>query len=138
MKIKEIMNKDPLVVYGGDTIQHVAEEMARSDHGMAVVLDDQESKKAIGVVSNKDVINKVIARKLSLESKFAQDIMTRQLISLDPEKTTSDAMYLMRKYNIKRIIVLDNDAVQGIITSNDILDAMIRYKKELLDMAIDF
>jgi predicted transcriptional regulator len=39
---------------------------------------------------------------------------------------------------VKRVIVIENNTLQGIISSNDILQGMIKYKKELLDLAIDF
>jgi CBS domain-containing protein len=47
-------------------------------------------------------------------------------------------MALMRKHGIKRILVIENGILQGIISSNDIIDGMIKYKKQLLDMAIEF
>ena len=42
------------------------------------------------------------------------------------------------KHGIKRIVVIDNGVVQGILSSNDLIQGMAKYKKQMLDIAIDF
>jgi len=138
MKVSELMNKDLVVSFGGDTVQKAAEDMAKYHRGLLPVFNNEEEKKVIGVLSNKDIIEKVIAKGKSPNKIFVSDIMMKNVISLTPDDETSKAMSLMRKYGVKRILVINNDVLQGIISSNDILDGMIRYKKKLLEMAIDF
>ncbi|MBR9699984.1 CBS domain-containing protein [Candidatus Woesearchaeota archaeon] len=138
MKVSGLMSKELCTVYAGDTAQKATEEMAKHNRGLLAVYNDIKDKEVIGVLSNKDIINKIIAKKISPETVFVKDIMTKGVISLSPDKTTSDAMALMREHQIKRILVIENSVLQGIISSNDILEGMVKYKKELLDMAIDF
>jgi CBS domain-containing protein len=138
MQISELMYTDPITVFGGDTIQHTADLMAKSNHGIAVVLNNIEDKKVIGVISNKDIINKVIAKKQSPETVFVSQVMIKNVLSLSPNETTSKAMYLMSKNNVKRIVVVEKDVLQGVISATEIVKGMLKYKKELLDLAIDF
>jgi CBS domain-containing protein len=138
MKVRELMNDQPLYVFSGDTIQKASEEMAEHHRGLVVVFDSIDTKNVIGVLSNKDIVEKVISVKKSPSSVFVRGVMRENPIACSPDDNTSKAMELMRKHNIKRIVVIQNDSLVGIISSNDILDAMIRYKKELLDLAIDF
>ena len=137
MLVKDLMSKNVIIVYGGDTIQKVSEEMAKHNHGIVAVFNDNKNREVIGVVSNKDIINKVISKKISPENMRASDIMSKP-ISINSDKTTSEAMIIIRKYDIKRILVIDQNTLQGIISSQDLVNGMIRYKKELLDLALDF
>ncbi len=138
MKVTELMNPHPVTVYGGDSVQKAAELMAQTGRGLLVVIDNIGDRKVIGVLSNKDIINKVIAKKISPTNRLVSEVMNREVVSIIPEAATSDAMALMRKHGIKRILVIENGILQGIISSNDIIDGMIKYKKQLLDMAIEF
>lgn len=138
MKVSELMGKEVIVVYPGDSVQKVCAEMGKHNHGLAVVLNNIHEKKVVGIVSNKDIINKLISKKISPKTKVVSDIMNKKVISLSSDKLTSEAMLIMIKQGIKRIIVIDNGSLQGIISSNDILIEMAKRKKQLLDMAIDF
>lgn len=138
MKVSDLMNTEPVVVYGGDTVQTAAEEMAKYKRGMVIVLNNVQDKKVVGVLSNKDIIEKVIAKKKPPVQFFVSDIMAKKVISITSDKNTTEAMGLMRKNNIKRIVVIDNGALKGVISSNDILESILKKKKELLDLAIDF
>ena len=138
MKVSELMGKDLVIVYGGDTAKKVADVMARHNHGLATVFDNINDKNIVGVVADTDIIKKVIAKGLSCEDVFVSDIMVKGVKSIAPDETTSAAMAKMIDENIKRLIVIENGVLQGIISSNDILRGMVKYKKELLDMAIDF
>ena len=138
MKVSEIMNKDLVVTFGGDTVQKACEDMAKYKRGLLPVFNNIQEKKAIGVLSNKDVIEKAIAKGISPNKLFVSDIMVRNFISIPPAAETSQAMSLMRQHGIKRVLVMEKGVLQGIISSNDILDGMMKYKKKLLEMAIDF
>lgn len=138
MKVSDIMGKDLVIVYGGDTAKKAAEMMAKHNHGLAIVFDTVNDKNIIGVVADKDIIRKVIAKGLSCDNIFVSDIMVEDVKSISPGDTTSTAMAMMINENIKRLIVVENKSLQGIISSNDIIQGMVKYKKELLDLAIDF
>ncbi|MBD3163996.1 CBS domain-containing protein [Candidatus Woesearchaeota archaeon] len=138
MKVAEIMNKEPALIYGGNTAQEAAEKMKLRNRGLLAVVNNEEERKVMGVLSNKDIINKVIAEKGSVSEIRVSDIMTREVIHVKPEAATSEAMSKIIKYGIKRVLVMENGVLQGIVSSTDIIDGMIKYKKELLDMAINF
>ncbi|MFH1209342.1 MAG: CBS domain-containing protein [archaeon] len=138
MNISSIMSKEPTVIFGGDTIQKASEIMALYNRGMLVVINSVEEKKVIGVLSNKDVVNRLIAKKLQPDKVFVSELMTKNFISASPDTSLSEAMLLMRKYRIKRLVVLQNGILQGIVSTNDILNAMLKHKEDLLKMAIDF
>jgi len=138
MDVKELITTKPTTTFGGSTVQEAANLMAKENKGLLPVLENEETRKVIGVLSNTDIIDKVIAKELSPKNVFVHEIMIKEPISIKPGATTSDAMFLMRKHNIKRILVIENNQLQGIISANDILNAMIKYKKKLLDLSLEF
>ncbi|MBR9699985.1 CBS domain-containing protein [Candidatus Woesearchaeota archaeon] len=137
MKVKDLMNTSPTTIFSHDTIQKAAEEMARASHGFLTVLHTVADKRVIGVVSNQDIIEKVLAKGKDPKEITVENIMTPDIVHISPDASSAAALQLMRKYRIKRILVIENQVLLGIVTSNDILDAMMKYKKDLLDMAID-
>jgi CBS domain-containing protein len=138
MKVSELMDKEPVIVFGGNTVKQASEKMAEKGHGLAVVLDNIQDRNVIGVITDKDIVGRVIAKGLSYGTTMVSDVMVTDVVSISPEATTSDVMILMIDKGIKRVIVIENGVLQGIISSNYILQAMVKYKKALLDMAIDF
>ncbi len=138
MKVADLMNKHTVVVYKGDNVQKAAEIMAEEQKGFLAVLDNSEEKNVVGVLSNTDIINRVMAKKIMPDSISVGEVMTKNHINIQSDATTSEAMQLMRKNNIKRVLVIDKGILQGVISSNDLLDKMIQHKKQLLDLAIDF
>jgi len=138
MKVKELMSTDIAVTHGGDTVQRAANLMAEYNKGLLPVLNNTVDRKVVGVITNKDVVNKVVAKKLAPNKVFVHEVMTDKPIWVGPEAPLSEAMILLRKENIKRVLVIERDILQGVLSSNDIVNAMIKHKKNLLDMAIDF
>ena len=138
MDIKELINTEIVVAHEGDTVQRACNLMADHNKGFLPVLNNTIERKVVGVISNKDIINKVVATGQDSQKLVVSDIMAKEPVVVSSEASTSDAMFLMRKHNIKRVLVVDNGVLQGIISSNDILDGMLKYKKQLLDMAMDF
>ncbi len=138
MKVTELMTKECVTIYEGDTIEKAISVMAKEDRGMLVVLENALSKKVVGVVTNKDVINKVISKDEDPASVRVSEIMTDKVVSLPTTATSSDAMIKMDNENIKRVLILDDDILQGVISTHDVIAGMLKHKKELLDMALDF
>jgi CBS domain-containing protein len=82
MKVTELMNPHPVTVYGGDSVQKAAELMAQTGRGLLVVIDNIGDRKVIGVLSNKDIINKVIAKKISPTNRLVSEVMNREVVSI--------------------------------------------------------
>lgn len=138
MKVKDLMTKVCDTISGNKNILEAAKMMMKKNRGMLVVVEEGGNDKVVGVISNRDIVNRVVAKKMSVEKTLVSDIMSKKVISVTPDETTSKAMFLMRDNGIKRLIVMEHGLLQGLISSTDIVHSMIRYKKKLLDMALDF
>jgi CBS domain-containing protein len=118
MKIKEI-TKSVKTISPGDTVKEAASVMSRHNIGSLVVVNS--NKKVVGIVTERDIIEKVNARDKLASRVRIEDIMTSKVITIDANALIDDAVYLMVKHRIKKLPVLDNNELVGIVTSTDIV-----------------
>jgi len=120
LKVGDIMHKDVKVVNENATIVEVSKLMRDNNVGSVVVLNE---KKAIGIVTERDVVHKVNANdRISSEVKILE-IMSNPIIAITPEKSLEDAAKAMKMHNIKRLPVINEEKeLIGIITEGDIVE----------------
>ena len=80
----------------------------------------KEKGEFVGIVTEKDIINKVVAEELYPGDIKIDDIMSKDLVSISTNDRIEDAAKLMRKKDVRRLIVLEDDRVIGVITETDI------------------
>ena len=127
-KVEEFMNKDIVQVTPDTNVTRCAEVMAAEHVDSALVAVD---KKIVGIVTEKDLARKVVAKGLNAEEITAKDIMTTELVTIEPNKSLYDAMILLNKKKIKHLPVIKDNVVVGIITAMDILRVQPSYMEIL-------
>jgi len=136
MKVKELMVKDVLTCAKDDPILNVAKKMIDHDIGMLIVIEDNLSKKPIGVLSDRDILSRVLIQKKDPYKISADQVATKKIISISPDSSLDEAISLMRKNKIKRLIVIDNlGNLVGIISKSDIIKQFLEIRKQLVDLA---
>lgn len=102
-----------------DPVFQVAAEMRRLSISSMVVCDD---KHPVGIVTDRDLRNKVVAEGLDPRILMAADIMNTPLITVNEDDYIFEALYQISRNNIHRVCVIDNDKrLTGILTDSDIL-----------------
>ena len=121
MQVKEIMTPDPACCSAQDTLQKAAQLMVECDCGEIPVVDDTASKKIVGVITDRDITCRAVARGMNpLEMKIS-DIMSTPVTTVNAEDSLEDACYLMEQNQIRRIPVVDaSGACIGIVSLADI------------------
>lgn len=100
-----------------------AQLMRNHQVGALIVVDSEEKSKAIGIVSDRDIVIQLIAEELDPAVLTAGDIMSDQLITASEDMDAMDVIKLMNKHHVRRIIVSDKeDRLVGIVTMEDILE----------------
>ncbi len=117
MQVKEIMNK-AVTIKPDATIKEAADLMSKKNIGCLVVMDD---KRIVGIITERDILSKVEAKGKHGDSVLVKEIMTEKVITTEPEVNIDDAAWLMAKNKIKKLPVIDNNELVGIITSTDIV-----------------
>ena len=116
MNIREVMTPNPRSVSPNDSIQNAACIMRDEDAGAVPVVDNG---RAIGIVTDRDIVVRVVAEGGQLNS-LIRDIVTGTLVSATPDMSTREAAQLMSDHQIRRLPVIENDRLVGIVSIGDL------------------
>jgi CBS domain-containing protein len=122
MIVKEVMTSPVVTVEETASANKVAELMLDNKVGCVIVVD--KAGNAIGIVTERDLVVRVLAKNAASSSEKAKDFMTSPLITVEPEASVTDAARMMSKKDIRRLGVLYKSKLVGIVSSKDILDVM--------------
>ncbi|HBZ10323.1 MAG TPA: CBS domain-containing protein [Bacillus bacterium] len=114
--ISDIMTKDVETCSLGDTIYEVAMRMKELDVGVIPIV---ENKKLMGIITDRDIVLRCIADRQPPSSKV-EDIMSENLFTVSPDTTTQEAARLMAKEQIRRLPVVENGELVGIVALGDL------------------
>ncbi|GBF37006.1 CBS domain-containing protein [Methanofervidicoccus abyssi] len=118
ISVSEVMSTPVETVKLSTTAYDAANILKNKKIGCLVVVND--SMEPIGLITEKDLVHKVVARNLRSKEILIKDIVSPKLISISPKASVIDAAKLMAKKNIKRLPVIENGKLLGIITVSDI------------------
>lgn len=121
MKVSEIMTKNPAVCTEENTLQEVAKMMADNDCGCIPVVDGNETKKPVGMVTDRDITIRTVAEGKNPLDLTAGDAMTESVSTVTLDTSVEDCCDLMEEKQIRRIAVVDeNGACCGMVAQADI------------------
>ncbi|MFH8109765.1 MAG: CBS domain-containing protein [Candidatus Aenigmatarchaeota archaeon] len=118
MLIKDVMNRNVIATKPEVSVREAAKIMTKYHIGSLIILEDE---KIAGIITEGDIIRKVIVEGKDLDETKVRDIMTEKVITITPDKTVEDAVKLMMEKRIKKLPVVDNEKLIGIITASDIM-----------------
>jgi CBS domain-containing protein len=117
--LREIMERDVYLCGTDDTITSVATDMARLRISSAIVTD--KKNRPVGIVTERDIVQKVVAEDNNHPNKLISDIMTPEPVFLSPDDTLFDALAVTSRYSIKHLPVVESNRVVGIITFKQLM-----------------
>ena len=122
MKAKDIMTKNPSCVTPDTPVRDAAKMMQREDVGMLPVVDASDSKRLIGVVTDRDITIRHVAEGHSSPECPVREAMTDRLVTSRPDDDVEDVMEVMGREQIRRIPIVDErGAIVGVIAQADIV-----------------
>jgi len=119
MLVKDIMSSPVVTADDGTTASEVARLMEK--HKVGCVIINDKSGRPIGIITERDLVVRVVAKNLYPGEIKAEDIMSRPLVTISSEETLSNAAREMSRLNIRRLGVMYKGKLVGIISSRDIL-----------------
>lgn len=125
MNCSEVMTKDPSCCLATDTAFEAAQLMKSEDVGPIPIVNDQETKKLEGIVTDRDVAIKVVAAGLDAKTTPVRDIMTTDVVTCSADENIDVALDLMEKHQVRRIPIVDgSNRLVGIIAQADVATRM--------------
>jgi CBS domain-containing protein len=124
-----------IIIAGQETnMIGISRIMSNNDIGSVVIVDDLNSRKPIGIITERDVIRSIGMLQPHQLILPVREHMSHPLITLASNATISDALKLMYEKKIRRIIILEHDKLAGIITDKDIFRYLVENKDLLTDL----
>jgi len=121
-QIRDIMEKDVITIENDKTAQDAAKIIAENDISFLVVMNDGIPQ---GVLSESDFVRRIAVEDKKSSEVLVSEIMSYKFRSVGPTTTIEDAIQKMLNKNIRRLLVLDNEKLIGVITQTD-LESYIR------------
>ena len=84
----------------------------------------------VGIITEMDIVRRVVAESKDPKITAAYDIMSKPLITVGPEATIYDTALIMTKYSIRRLPIVRDNTLLGIITSSDLARRMYEQNKD--------
>ncbi|MCD6371687.1 MAG: CBS domain-containing protein [Candidatus Aenigmarchaeota archaeon] len=111
------MKRDVVTAKPTLSLREAAKVMTDLGIGSLVIVEDEE---LMGIVTGTDILKAISAGK-DVNTTLVRDIMSKPVKTVDPSCDIEDAVEIMTKHKIKRLVVVENDKIVGIVTASDIL-----------------
>lgn len=122
------MTRHVITVEPNASAIEAAKIMSKAEVGCLVVADGNN---ALGIVTERDMLTKVTAKGKAPSRVKVSQIMSSPIITVRPDDSIRKAAKLMRDNNIRRLVVMNNGKLRGIITIRDITDSIVGTMAEL-------
>jgi len=116
--VAEVMTRSVVTVELNANTKECAQAMAKRGVSCAVVT---QGGNAVGIITERDLVSKVLAEKIDAWNVLVRDIMSTPLITVTPDATLTIASELMARYHIRRLVVIDaTGSLVGLVTTGDL------------------
>ncbi len=126
--LEEIMKKAVVTVKPSDSIQKVADTMAKTGIGGVIATEHSKIK---GIVTEGDIISEVVAEQENFKEKTVEQVMKTPVKTAKKHTDVEEALKIMRDLDIERLPIEENGELVGIVTERD----LVRVEPALIEMA---
>jgi CBS domain-containing protein len=119
IKVADVMRKSVVTIQPEDPVEKALEAMVKLDIGCVVV---SQKAKPIGVITDSNLLERVFAQKLDPSKVKAKNVMTSPLVTISPAEDVEKGAELMRDQGIKRLPVVKQGNLVGILTEKEVVE----------------
>lgn len=121
MKVRDAMTADPVCCLTTDSAQKVAGILCNQDVGSVPVVTDHESRKLIGIITDRDLCCSVVAAGLDPQTTAIEKFISQNPIACREGENLDNCQKLMQEHQVRRIPIVDGDGrVIGIVSQADL------------------
>jgi len=133
MQVRDATNKKVVVATKDISVKEAARIMAKFKIGSLIIIEKQkmkgvinyglgvEAENIVGIITESDIIRKIVATGLDPVNVKLEEVMTKNVKTIDSSKDIEEACQMMTENKIKRLPVIENKRLVGIITTTDII-----------------
>ncbi|MEM3640319.1 MAG: CBS domain-containing protein [Candidatus Bathyarchaeia archaeon] len=133
LKVEDVMVREVITIDENSTVKEAAEVMNKFEIGCLIAV---RKGKAIGIVTERDLLKRVVAEAKDANKTKVKDVMSSPLVVVEPHMELEEAVKLMFQMKIKKLPVVDGKRLVGLITLTDIARFQPQIIKILKQLAI--
>ncbi|MFT4307833.1 MAG: cyclic nucleotide-binding/CBS domain-containing protein [Candidatus Woesearchaeota archaeon] len=118
--VRDVMKSDVVTMSPTQNVIEAAHEMSSKNIGCIIVI---ERKKPIGIVTERDLVKKVLAKNKGNDIEL-RDVMTKDPLTLKPDTSIIDTARMMKRNRIRRFPIIEKGILVGVVTETDVLYGM--------------
>lgn len=118
-----------------DSVYKALELMADKNVGAVLVV---ENGQMVGIFTERDYARKIILMGRTSLDTPVEDIMTKDMVTIDTEQTIEECLALMTKYRIRHLPTIEHGRLIGMVSMRDVVDAIISKKQDMIDNLENF
>ncbi len=122
VSIESVMRSPPVTALFSDSVSYVTEKMVSNNIGAVIIISGGRPS---GIITERDTVEKIVRTRRDPDKTRAAEIMSSPLITIDSTKTVAEALKIMRDRKIRRLAVIKNGRLVGIVTERRLLDSLI-------------
>ena len=122
MLIKDVMSSPVVTIDEDAPANHAAHLMDKHELGCLIVTSKEG--KPLGIITERDLVRRVLAQNVKPDSVKAKEVMTSPLITAEPDEKISEVARKMSRLNIRRLGVVYKGQLVGVLSSKDVLAIM--------------
>ncbi|MFP3984873.1 MAG: cyclic nucleotide-binding/CBS domain-containing protein [Candidatus Bathyarchaeia archaeon] len=119
--VRDVMSKDVKVVRPDTLVKEVVATMNKFDIGSIVVV---QSNRPVGIITKSDILRRIVEPCLAPEILRAREVMSSPVTTINETSSIDEAAKIMANKRIKRLLVMDNENLVGMLTFTDIVTQM--------------
>ena len=130
--VRDVMTKNPRVVRRDTSVQEVVATMNKFDISSVIVVQEE---RPVGIITHKDIMSKIVQPRIPPDVVTAREVMSTPVATISEDVSIDEAVRLMAKKNVKKLPVVTDHKLVGIITSLDLLreePKLIKLMEDLL------
>ena len=119
---KVLINQRLVIIDQKKSATEAAATMVKNKCGALLVCDTKKDGTLVGIVSERDLAFRVIPKNLNPKQTTVSQIMTKNVETISPKKTTHDAIHIMKSRGFRHLPVIENKKIIGILSMRDLYD----------------
>jgi CBS domain-containing protein len=131
--VRDAMTENPRSIAASASVVEAARLMREAHVGSLPITDDET---LVGMITDRDITTRVVAEATDPNTTSVEDVYSRDLISVEPDQDLEDALQLMARHQVRRLPVVENNRLVGIVAQADIAFAESEKKTGQLVEAI--
>ena len=115
--VRDAMTENPRSIGASTSVVEAARLMREEDIGSLPITDDE---RLVGMITDRDITTRVVAEAADPTSMSVEDVYSRDLVSVEPDEDLDEALQLMARHQVRRLPVVENGRLVGIVAQADI------------------